>query len=297
MLLFKNLELTNYEMLWLKAIYENKSIPDTTYLKFKLHSQIPAEFNYTNLHRTFLWDDRLNVFGIWIVNSKDPIFKKLDKVIKAIKAQINENYSIKTISATEISKLTEISVEDSIISLGYLVQHPGFVSAASRKGIEFGQDLISFTSDSHIDAYLNYKDIPTLLERTWAMHRMDLYIRPEKAELTETEVKPKLRYTKLCHSVFFGTEIWTFHENSAQVVKALINASKIGLTEVNLKDIHPILPKEFDGQTFSQIFKRNDKNTAWKKLIIAGPTGRGFYQINPKYLINGLEEVSLNPKD
>ena len=141
---------------------------------------------------------------------------------------------------------------------------------------------------------MNYKDIPTLLEEIWSKFRMDLYIRPEQTEITSKKDKQQLCHTTLCNSVFFGDEIWSFYPNAAQVVKVLIDAHKKGFKEIHINEIHGCLPKEIESQSLSQIFKRTDKNTAWKKLVINGPSGKSFYQITPKYLKSGVKEMILN---
>ena len=292
-LLFKNLNLSKAESLWLKAVYENNGIPDPKTFKVKFHGQLPEGFNFQALDRTFLWDNRLNIFGIWISNPKDKLFKYLDKVIKAIKAKIRENPNLEFISVEELSKLTGISVSDTKLTLGHLGHHPGFSLSGSGKGDEFGYDLIGFSGIDYLDGYLDYKDIPTLLEQTWAKFRMDLYIRPDQ-EPDQDKDKPQLCHTKLCNSIFFGEEIWSFHSNSAQVVRVLIEAHKKGFKEIHMDQIHASLPKEIESQSLSQIFKRADGNTAWKKLVIQGPSGKGFYRINPDYLQNGVREISLS---
>jgi hypothetical protein len=292
MLAFRDLKLTNAETLWLKAIYENGGIPDPNTFKVKFHDQLSAGFNFQALDRTFLWDNRLNIFGIWISNPEDKLIKNLDRVIKSIRTKIEENPKLASITAEEVSKLTGISVIDAELTLGHLGHHPGFWSSARGKGPEYGQELIEFSGSDHIDSYLNYKDIPTLLEQTWAKFRMDLYIRPDQ-ETPQDKEKPPLCHTKLCNSIFIGEEIWSFHTNAAQVVRVLIEAHKNGFKEIHIDEIHASLPKEIESQSLSQIFKRADGNTAWKKLVIQGPSGKGFYQINPAYLQNGVREISL----
>ena len=89
--LFKNLKLSKAETLWLKAIYENGGIPDPKTFKVKLRDQLPPNFKYANLHQCFVWDNRLSIHGIWIVNPKDKVFNLADKVIRTIQGKIIEN--------------------------------------------------------------------------------------------------------------------------------------------------------------------------------------------------------------
>lgn len=297
MILFKDLKLTKSEILWIKTIYENNGVPNPQAFKVELFGKIPEGFEFNNLHRTFLWDNHLNMFGIWLINPKDPIFTLMDKVIKSIGEKFKKDPEMNSITAKEVTKLTKTPINDSENALGYLGQHGGFWSGGSNsKGAVFGFEEISFSKDgSNADAYLHYKDIPTLLEQTWAKFRLDLYIRPNEAETTEEQDKPKLRHTSLCNSVIYGKEIWTFHNNSAQVVQVLIKSYLNGLPDLSIREIHNNLPKEIESQSLSHIFKRADKNEDWKKLIVDGPSGKGFYRINPDYLNNGIIEIDLKP--
>jgi len=102
----------------------------------------------------------------------------------------------------------------------------------------------------------------------------------------------KLCYTPLCHSVFFGDETWTFH-NGAQVIRVLVDAYIKGLEEIHIKEILQALPENFNNAPLSQIFKKTRKSAAWKKLVVDGPSGKGFYRLNPIYLENGVKEIRL----
>ena len=296
MIQFKDLKLTDAESLWLKAIYENGGIPEPKVFKVKLYDQLPKNFDYTNLHRAFLWDNRLNILGIWLVNPKDETFENVDKVIKAIRAEILKNPKIENITAQKVSELTGISVQNSKEALGRLGTFGGYWSSASNTGTDFGYETIGFSGDGHIDVYLNYQDLPTLLEEIWKKYRLDLYIRPESAP--QPQGKTQLCFTKLGHTVIFGKEKWMFHSNAAQVVRILIRAVQQGIPQVHIEEIHSSLPKEIQSQSLSQIFKKREKDAAWKKLVIPG-SGKGFWQINPQYLENGVREIDLteNPAE
>ena len=187
MIRFKDLKLKDFELLWLKAIYENGGIPDANTFKVKLFGKLPIGFNYTNIHRTFLSDNWLNLFGLWVLNSENKVFKNLDLTIRAIKAEIQNNPKLNSISSLRISNLTGISIEEAKETLGNLVQHPGFWSSGS--GAEKGMDVIGFSGDAYIDLYLNYKDVPTLLGETWEKFGLSSYIRPP--ELNDLNIEGK----------------------------------------------------------------------------------------------------------
>jgi hypothetical protein len=140
---------------------------------------------------------------------------------------------------------------------------------------------------------LGYKDIPTLLEACWNASWIPAVFHSKPLKTSE-EGKTRLRYTKLCYTVSYGREKWSFHTNAAKVVKVFIRAYKKGIQEMHINEIHENLPEELQSQSLSQVFKKRDKDAAWKKLIVDGPSGRGFYQLNPKYLENGLEEIDLS---
>ena len=186
MIHLKDLKLTESELVWLSAIYENGGVPDSATFKVKLYGKLPKGFTYENIHRSFIWDNRLNLAGIWVVNQNDDIFRTMDKVIKAIKAEIEKIPKLSSITAEEVSKLSGVSVGDAIKAFGYLGHYGGFWSTASGKGGEFGYETIRFSGDGHIDLFLNYKDIQTFLEEMWEKYRLGSYIRPdEKTKLEE----------------------------------------------------------------------------------------------------------------
>ena len=182
MIHLNELQLTEPERLWLTEIYKNGGVPDEKKFLVSLHDRLPEGFDYKKLNRCFLWDNRLNVFGIWLINKHDKIFEKIDLVIRTIKTEIENEPKLEKINATKISELTGLSLEESKETLGYLGQHHNFWSGGHRTGGDFGWDEISFSGADHIPTYLGYKDIQTLLEKTWEMFRQDLYIRPEQTK-------------------------------------------------------------------------------------------------------------------
>ncbi len=292
MLFLKDLKLSKPEMLWLKAIYANEGVPDPATFKVNLYGEIPAGFKYENLHRAFVTDNLLNLLGIWVVNSKDTVFENLDKVIKAIRIELRKNPNLKSISAVRISELTEISVEASKEALGHLGYYGTFWSSGTRNtGGEFGQDQIGFSGDEHIDVYLNYKDIQSLLGEAWVKFRLDLRLYPNQGN-SLGESKTQLCYSKLCNVVMFGKKKWSFHSNAAKVVRILFETFLKNLPEIHIDEIHAYLPKEIQSDSLSQIFKSH-KGESWHELVIAGPSGKGFWQLNPKYLENSVREIDL----
>ncbi len=288
---FKNLKLTKADQLWLTAIYENDCIPDPATFKVRLHEKLPKGFRYENLHRTFIWDNRLNMLGIWVINPNDKIFGYLDKTIKAIKSEIEKTPKLDSITAEKIAKLTKISIEDAKEALGYLGHHGSFWSTARGVGGEFGQEVIGFSGVEHIDLYLNYKDIPTLLGEMWEKFRLDLYLYPPKENSLE-EGKTQLCYSKFCNVVVFGTVKWAFHANAAKVVRILFEVYLKKLPEIHIGEIRSYLPEKIKSDPLNQIFKSH-KGKPWRELVIAGPSGKGFWQLNPKYLENGVKEIDL----
>ena len=290
MLRLQDLQLTPPEKLWLQAVYDNGGIPDPQTFKVKFHGQLPKEFNYTNLNRAFLWGESpLNVFGIWLLNPNDELFGNLDKTIKTIAAEIRKNPKFVSINAEKVSELTGIQVEKVKEVLGHLGQLGGFLTGATGSGNGFGIEAISFSGAGYIDAYLNYTDTLTLLEEVWKRYRQDLYIRPEIIRETG---ETRLCYSKLCHVVVFGKKKWSFHTNAAKVVRILVQTYKRGLPEIHIDEIHGYLPKEIQSDSLSQIFKSH-KGESWKELVITGISGKGFWQLNPKYLEKGVEEIDL----
>jgi hypothetical protein len=289
---FKNLKLSKPEKLWLQTIYGNGGIPDVKTFKVRLHGQLPPDFNHETLQRCFVFDNRLNLYGIWILNQKDPVFGRVDKLIKAIRERIRKNPRLETLTAQELSEETGIPVPETEEALGHLIKLHGFQAGARSTAGKFGVEEIKLGGDEYIGRYLGYKDIPNLLEISWNASWIPAVFHPKPAKFPE-EGKTKLRYTKQCHTVSCGKEKWAFH-NGAQVIKVLIAAFKKGALEIHIDDIHEKLPEGLQGQPLSQIFKQRDKDAAWKKLIIQGLSGKGFYQLNPKYLENGIEEIDLS---
>lgn len=289
---FKDLRLTPSEKLWLKAIYENGGIPDVKTFRVRLHGQLPVDFNHETLQRCFVFDNRLNLYGIWVINPKDRVFGRVDKLIKAIRGRIQRNPRLETLTAKDLSEETVIPVTETEEALGHLIKLHGFQAGARLKAGRFGVEEISLGGDEYIGRYLGYKDIPSLLEGCWNASWIPAVFHPKPAKTSEAG-KTKLRYTKQCHTVSCGKEKWAFH-NGSQVIKVLIAAFKKGVSEMHIDDIWESLPEGLRGQPLSQIFKQRDKDAAWKKLVVPGPSGKGFYQLNPEYLENGVEEIDLS---
>jgi hypothetical protein len=290
---FKDLRLTPPEKLWLKAIYENDGIPDVKTFKVRLHGQLPADFNHETLQRCFVFDNRLNLYGIWAINPKDRVFGRVDKLIKAIRGRIQKNPRLETLTAKELSEETGIPVTETEEALGHLIKLHGFQAGARSKGGSFGVEEIKLGGDEYIGRYLGYKDISNLLDISWNASWIPAVFHPKPAKTSE-DGKTKLRYTKQCHTVSYGREEWTFHSNAARVVRVLFLAHQKGIRETHINEIRAELPKESQSDSLSQVFKKRDKDAAWKNLIIQGPSGKGFYQLNSKYLENGIEEIDLS---
>lgn len=119
------------------------------------------------------------------------------------------------------------------------------------------------------------------------------YHKLEEDEGRDFEIDPgKLCYTPLCHSVYFGGKAWAFH-NGAQVVRVVVDAYLKGMTDIHIDDIRAGIPANLEGVPLSQIFKTNKKDAAWKELIVDGPSGKGFYRLNPAYVENGVKEIAV----
>jgi hypothetical protein len=96
---FKDHKLSEAEMTWLKAIYQDSEF-DPKKAKVKLRNVLPRGFDPKKIDQRFLIDGRkLTLLGIWRVDPESPALKQIEQVILAIKTLIVEGTGIETVTS------------------------------------------------------------------------------------------------------------------------------------------------------------------------------------------------------
>lgn len=167
---FKKIKLSNSEKLWLKEMYLCKDVKKA---KVTLWGKLSENFNPQEIDNKLFRNDHLTLIGIWHVNPKNPVFEQVDEIIKSIKELININPGIDKITASEISKKTEIKERDVEIGL-YLMSEIGrFFSSAEGISKGIGYSSLKFSANEY-DEYLAYNNLDDLMEKFYSQKPPEL---------------------------------------------------------------------------------------------------------------------------
>jgi len=161
---FKDHVLSEAEMIWLKAVYEDSEF-DPKVAKVSLRDKLPRGFDPKKIDARFLINGKiLTILGIWKVDPESPVLKNLERVIGAIRGLIYETPGIETITSELLSTRLSLQEVDVQRSLGYLTTLGGFYSGASGRTGSTGYSRIELTGDDVYDAYLAFQNLEVLMQ-------------------------------------------------------------------------------------------------------------------------------------
>ncbi len=174
---FKDHVLSEAEMTWLKAVYEDSQF-DPKMAKVRLREKLPKGFDPKKIDARFLLNGKiLTVLGIWKVDPESPELKNLERVILCIRDLILSECGIETITSELLSTKLGIQEPDVQKALGYLTTLGGFYSGASGRTGSTGCWRIELTGDNIYDPYLAFESLESLMQEYYedrASSRMHL---------------------------------------------------------------------------------------------------------------------------
>jgi len=223
------LKVSKYDKLWLievyKTIVENRR-PSYRNLRAKLYKDLPKEFDPDKIDRRLVQyrGEEIKLLGVHEVSPETEIIKKSNQVILAIKKLLIENPLKEIIEASEISLLTEITLNEVSLILRLISPYGKFNDGAvTNQKFQFGYSSINAKYDNTIfDQYLYFTDIRDLMNK----HFVDSFNEPKFYNRTalssensrsDTEVKLNPIFkskidrvdTRLCFVLMPFNESWS----------------------------------------------------------------------------------------
>jgi len=165
-LTFKQLNLSEAEQIWLKAIQEfDYANLDIKFLKVKLWSRLPKDFDHTKIDTRLLRENHLTLVGLWHVSSDSRFFKHVPLIIKTIRNLIQKNSNIHGLKDYETSELTKISTRDVQISFLLIYELGGFFGSAVGLNAGYGFKEVGFSKDdTAYDGFLRFENLEKTME-------------------------------------------------------------------------------------------------------------------------------------
>jgi hypothetical protein len=162
---FKDHALSEAEMTWLKAVYQDTQFDPKT-AKVRLRDKLPRGFDPKKIDSRFLLNGRkLTILGVWKVDPNSPVLKNLERVIFKIRDLIVEQPGIETIAAKGLSEMLELPETEIELALENLSGLGGFYSGASGRSGSAGLFSITLNGDDAYDAYLAFEGIEPLMQQ------------------------------------------------------------------------------------------------------------------------------------
>ena len=163
---FKDQELSEGELLWIKEVYNNPQF-DPRVARVKLREKLPKGFNPRKIDNRLLVDGRnLTILGVWFVDPNSTLLKSLEMVILAIKDLIIKNAGIRTITAEQISSDTKLEQSIVAMALRNIGTLGHFYSSSAETYGTKGYSKIDVFGDNDYDPYLEFEN----LETRWKSH-------------------------------------------------------------------------------------------------------------------------------
>lgn len=162
---FKNHKLSEEEILWIKEVYQSKKF-DPKVARVKLKDKLPKGFNPKKIDNRFVIDGKhLTVLGVWLADPDSLLLRHIESVIVSIRKLIIKNPGIVTITAKQVSDETAIEEPLVEIALRNLSGLGRFFSSATGSSEEKGYSKIELSADDAYDAYLEFENLDSLLEK------------------------------------------------------------------------------------------------------------------------------------
>jgi hypothetical protein len=167
---FRDHMLSEAEMTWLKAVYEDSHF-DPKMAKVRLRDKLPKGFDPKKIDARFLLNGKiLTILGIWKVDPESPVLKNLERVILTIRDLICEASGIETITSELLSTKLGLQEPDVQRALGHLTTLGGFYSGASGHAGSAGYSRIELIGDDIYDAYLAFESLESLMQEYYERH-------------------------------------------------------------------------------------------------------------------------------
>lgn len=163
---FKKYQLSEENKIWLSALLGSDfNKIDEKSLKVRLKDKLPQSFDPTRMDRRLCIENRLTLFGLWLIKPNHPLISISDQVINIIKSSIENNPSIKEISSKEIAESGMVSEKNVQIVLAFL-NDMGFLSGGTLAQERIGFRIANFYPEHYgYDKFIYYKNLDEEIEK------------------------------------------------------------------------------------------------------------------------------------
>lgn len=145
--------------------------------KVRLRKVLPRDFYPEQLDGRLYSSGHITPVGLWHLNSQHPRLTTLDKVIRAIKEQIDNERYPRVVSAGDIAQKAGLTSEAAGEAFYALGQIGHYFHTAKGSAVSGGRsyDQIELTDQNSYDNYLHYDGMDDLLERFYLWRGQNLY--------------------------------------------------------------------------------------------------------------------------
>ena len=211
---FKKYLLPNDEKIWLTELLKyDFGKADAKQIKVKLWDQLSKNFDPSKIDHRLCRENRLTLFGLWLIKPDHPIISYTTKVINSIKVLINSNPSLTGLDARNIADSCNISVIESRIVLTLLWDF-GYFSGGSKFMDEILFLKVSFyTAHNAFDRILSFTNLEEELEKFFDSGTKQKYNRVVPVSAKSKVIKPILDGKK---------DVWKEIENEFHLTKRAV---------------------------------------------------------------------------
>lgn len=162
---FKKHKLSDVEKLWLNELLNlNFSKGSIKHIKVKLLGKIPGEFDPSMIDRRLIIHDRLTLVGLWLIDSKNKLFKYSEEIITIIKTLLINNPELEVIDSLSIGSSLNITQRDVKICFTLLSDF-SFFNGGEMENNEIIFNRVHFTQEhSRFSNVLSFNNLEESME-------------------------------------------------------------------------------------------------------------------------------------
>jgi hypothetical protein len=182
----QDLKLSEEHKTWLKEVYSNYNnhleVEERRELIVKLVKKLSKNFSPSLIDKRIyhyyngMSDnkfDYITLFGIWLINPDDEVFKNIEKIIISVKNLIEENSKITEVTTKDIvdriksdgGSLDESEVKKALFSMKDLYSF--FTINSYKMSDNEPYSVIQFNNEFSLQPFLYFSDINTLMEESF----------------------------------------------------------------------------------------------------------------------------------
>lgn len=162
---FQQHKLPEADRLWL--VEASKPAFNARTCRVLLRDRLPKDFDASRIDRRLYAEGKLTLLGRWFVDSGDPVFGELDRVIRCIYDLIVTEPELTQVNSTRISERAALDPQRVAALMSMLAPLGRFFSSANGPGQDQGLTSFNFSDDNAYNEYIQYNGLEALLDQQY----------------------------------------------------------------------------------------------------------------------------------